>query len=139
MTSKKVFISSDAFVSFINRAHPKHMHAAAFFRYFAQNHYQLYASVITINEVYDELSKTISPSIAKDFFRAIQFSNINILYPEESDMKISTKAILTNQSIELTFSKAMMTVLCNKRNIPQICTFEYLPSLFGLQVFYLPI
>lgn len=139
MTSKKVYISSDGFIAFIDRAHPKHMHAAAFFRYFAQNHFQLYTTPITINDTYKELSASISPSVAKDFLRALQFSSINIIYPEDSDMKLSLKTITTSNSIELTFSKALMAVTCNKHNIPQICTFEYLHALFGLQVFYLPI
>ena len=139
MLSKKVFIASDGFVAFVDRAHPKHLHAGAFFRYFAQNQFQIYTTIVAIDETYNELYKTISPSVAKDFLRAIQLSSINILYPEDSDLKRSIKIITTTPSVELTFSKALMAIICNKRNIPQICTFSYSPTLFGLQTFYLPV
>ena len=139
MTSKKVYIAPDCFIAFIDRAHPKHLHAVAFFRYFSQEKYQLFTTVVSINEVYIQLYTTISPSLAKDFMRALSLSSINLLYPESSDMKIAMRTILGSTSPELTFSKAIMAVICNKRSIPQICTFEYLHSLFGLQLFYLPI
>ncbi len=139
MLSKKVYISSDGFVAFIDRGHPQHIHSSAFFRYFAQEHYQLYTSFISINEVYDEVYKSITPSLAKDFLRAIYMSSINIIYPEPSDLKSAIKIVATSNVLELTFSKSLVSVLCNKRSIPQICTFEYLPSLFGLQAFYLPV
>jgi predicted nucleic acid-binding protein len=138
-TSKKAYISQDAFVAFIDRAHPKHLQAAACFRYFAQNGYQLYTTVVTLNDTYHELYQMISPSIARDLMRAIELSTINVLYPEEPDLKKAIRIVTTTQSVELTFTKALMAVLCNKKNIPQICTFEYLHALFGLQLFYLPV
>lgn len=139
MLSKKVYIATDGFIAFIDREHQKHLHIGAQFRYFAQNSFQLYTSVITLNEVYNDLANTISPSIGKDFLRAIELSDINILYPEESDIKKSIRLLTTSQINQLTFNKALMSVICNRRSIPQICTFEYLPSFFGLQPFYLPI
>ncbi|HZE86872.1 MAG TPA: hypothetical protein VE090_01560 [Methylomirabilota bacterium] len=139
MISKKVYIATDGFISFIDRAHPKHLHAAAQFRYFAQNSYQLYTTIVTINDVYSELSNAISPSVAKDFLRAIELSNINLLYPEESDIKRALRLITSSQSADLTFTNAVTAILCNKRSVPQICTFKYLPALFGLQSFYLPL
>lgn len=139
MLSKKVFIAPDGFVAFIDRAHPKHIHAAAQFRYFAQNTYQIYTTIVTLDETYQTLYKTISPSVAKDFLRAIELSNINILHPEESDVKRSIRAVTTTPSADLTFATALAATICNKKSIPQICTFSYFPSLFGLQVFYLPL
>lgn len=139
MISKKVFIAPDGFVAFIDRAHPKHVHATAFFRYFGLNNFQLYTSILAINDAYMRLYNTISPSIAKDFLRAIELSSVNILYAEESDVKLALRTFTTSSSIELTFAKATMAVLCHKRSVPQICTFEPLHNLFGLQLFYLPI
>lgn len=139
MLSKKVYIAPDCFVAFIDRAHPKHVHVSAFFRYFAQEHYQLYTTFVSLNDAYNDLYTTISPSVGKDFLRAMYMSSVNILYPEAPDIKAAIKVVATSNSIELTFSKALMSVICNKRSVSQICTFEYLHSLYGLQVFYLPI
>lgn len=139
MVSKKVYVAGDSLVAFIDRGHPKHLHATACFRYFAQNNYQLYTSIIMLNEVYYELYMTISPSVARDFIRAIELSSLNILYPEDSDCKRSLRTVIGTQSVDLTFSKALMAIICNKRSIPQILTFEYMPTLFGLTAFFLPV
>jgi predicted nucleic acid-binding protein len=138
MISKKVYIAPDGFAAFIDRAHPKHIHAAAQFRYFAQNTYQIYTSIVALNDAYQTFYNTISPSVARDFLRAIELSNVNIIYPEESDVKRSLRSIATTQSADLTFATVLAAIICNKKNIPQVCTFSYFPSLFGLQVFYLP-
>ena len=139
MISKKVFVTGDGFIAFIDRGHPKHLQSTAFFRYFAQEKLQLYTTAVSINEAYMSFYNTISPSLARDFLRTISISSLNILHPEESDIKAAIKAVATGTSVELTFSKALVAVLCNKRSIPQIYTFEYLPNLYGLQLFYLPV
>lgn len=139
MVSRKVYIAADGFIGLLDRAHPKHVHASAYFRYFAQENFQLYTSFVSINEAYEELYKFISPGVAKDFLRAMYMSSVNIIYPEPSDIKSAIKAVATSSSIELTFSKALESILCNKRSIPQVYTFGYLPPLFGLQTFFLPV
>lgn len=139
MISKKVFIAQDAFTAFIDRGHAKHVTASAFFRYFAMESSQIYTSPLSISETYDSLYSNISPALAKDFLRAIYLSSVNIIYPESSDLKSAIKAVATTSSAEMTFSKALTSIMCTKRNIPQICTFSYIPSLFGLQTFYLPV
>jgi predicted nucleic acid-binding protein len=138
MLSKKVYIASDGFVAFMDRAHPKHAQAAAFFRYFAQEKYQLYSTVVSINDTYLAMYNTISPSLARDYLRALSLSSVNIIYPEASDVKAAIRTVESSNSVELTFSKALMSVVCNKKSIPQITTFEYLHTLYGLQLFYLP-
>jgi predicted nucleic acid-binding protein len=138
MLSKKVFLAPSSFFAFIDRAHPMHEQAAAFFRYFAQEEYTLFTDLPTILEVYRLMYMNISPSLAKDFLRTMGIASINTLYPEESDGKAALKALVTYQSTDLTYANALMSVLAYRRGITQICTFEYLHPLFGLTAFYLP-
>lgn len=138
-TSHKIYIHSSVLFAFIDRAHPKHEQAGAFFRYFAQEEYQVYVDFIGVMDTYNKIYKEISPSLGKDFLRTLSLSNINIIYPEENDTKSALKALVTYQSTDLTYSDAVMAVVSMKRNIPHICTFDYLHSLFGLTVFYLPL
>ncbi|MGI8419566.1 MAG: type II toxin-antitoxin system VapC family toxin [Candidatus Levyibacteriota bacterium] len=138
MISKKVYIASDAFVAFMDRAHVKHVQAAAYFRYFAQENYQIYSTIVSINETYTTSYNTISPSLARDFLRVLALSSVNVIYPEAADMKTSIRTLETSNSVDMTFAKALMAAVCNKKSIPQIATFEYLHALFGLQLFYLP-
>lgn len=135
----KVFLVSDALCAFIDRAHPKHEQAAAFFRYFAQEEYQLYLDIYTIIDAYNQIYKDISPSLAKDFLRSLSLSNINILYPDESDIKAAVKTLITYRSTDLTFPEALRATLADRKTIAEICTLGYLHPLFGLTLFYLPI
>jgi predicted nucleic acid-binding protein len=139
MISKKVYIASDGFNAFIDRGHDKHVTSGAFFRYFAMENFQLYTTFLTVHKTYEYLDSNIGTSLAKDYLRAIYMSSINLLYPEPSDVKSAIKLVAQSSTTDLSFSKALMMVICNKRNIPQICTFDFLHSFFGLKAFYLPI
>lgn len=137
--SKKVYLAQSTFYSFIDRVHPKHYYAQAFFRYFAQEEYALFTDTETIIQAYDRIYKDISPSLGRDFLKTIFLSNINIIYPDESDIKAALKTLVNYQSTELTFADALMAVLANRRGVTQIATFDYLHPLFGLSAFFLPI
>ncbi len=137
--SKKVFIESDMLYAFINRAHTKHAQAAAYFRFFAQEQYQIFASYNVLEETYKEIYERISPSLAKDFLRGISLSSINILYPTESDLKAALKTLINYRNTELTFNDSQTAVMADRNHINQICTFKYLHPLFGLSAFVLPI
>lgn len=137
--SKKVYLAPSSLYAFIDRAHDKHNQASAYFRYFSEQEYLLYIDPINLNQTYDIIFQKMSPSLAKDFLRIISLSDINILNPEESEVKATFKTIINYNALDLSFSEALMTVVASKRNISQICTFEYLHPLFGLNTFYLPI
>ncbi len=137
--SKKIFVSSDILYAFVDRAHTQYPQAAAYFRYFAQEKYQVFTSYLHVLNTYREIYAKISPSLARDFLRALSLSSINVLYPLESDMKAALKTLINYRSSELTFDQSQMAVLANRNSIPQVCTFEYVHPLFGLSAFYLPI
>lgn len=139
VSSKKVYIAPSAFYALIDRANAKNEQASAFFRYFGLENYTLFTDSQSLTEAYNHIYKEISPSLAKDFLRTISISNVNIIYPEESDIKAALKTLVTYQSTELTFSQSLRAVLANRRGISQIFTFEYVHPLFGQSAFYLPI
>lgn len=139
VTSKKVYLDSSVFVAFIDRAHIKYDQATAYFRFFALEEYQLFSDPYTLMEAYTRLYNDISPSLAKDFMRVMALSNVNLVYPEENDTKNALKALVNFKTTDLTYPKALLSVLANRRGVPQICSFDYMPPLFGLTMFYLPI
>lgn len=136
--SKKVYLEPSMMCAYIDRAHPKHEQATAFFRFFAQEEYTLFTDSVNVTDAYNTIYRDISPSLAKDFLRTVALSNINVIYPEEADMKAALKALVNYKSTELTYQKALVAVLANKRGISQIATFDYLHQLFDLQLFFLP-
>ncbi len=137
--SKKVYLAPSALYAFIDRAHEKHQQSSAYFRYFSEEEYHLYMDAINLNQTYDIIYRRMSPSLAKDFLRIISLSDINILNPEDNELKATFKTISNYNSIDLTFSEAVMAVVASKRGINNICTFDYLHPLYGLNVFFLPI
>jgi predicted nucleic acid-binding protein len=137
--SKKIFLDSSVLYAFVNRAHPKHPQAAAYFRYFAQEKFQVFTSYPMVEAAYNEIYEKISPSLAKDFLRGISLSSINVLYPSDSDMKAALKTLINYRNTELTFTDSQTAVLANRNAISQIATFDYLHPLFGLSSFNLPI
>ncbi len=139
MQSRKVFLSPDIFVAFVDRAHPKHLHASAFFRYFAQEQHFLYTNMVALSDAHKDISTTISPILAKEFVKAISLTSINILYPEESDLNLTYKTLINSSTSDLSFQEALMASMASRREIPYICTVGYLHPLFGLTAFYLPI
>ncbi len=138
-TSTKVLLAPDALIAFIDRAHPHHIHAGAFFRYFAQQNYSLFAPIPVILSVHEDLSKNISASLGKDFLKALSYSAINPLSPEESELRVAMKTVLSHSSSEFPLSEALLLVMAERRGIPSICTFSYLHTLFGVETFYLPV
>lgn len=139
MLSTRLFVTESVFYAFIDRAHPKHTTAAAFFRYFSEEEYSLFTDTTTLIQTYRQIFERISKVLAKDFLRTIAISNINVLYPQESDFKAAIKAMVTYRSTELSFDEALSLVLANRQRISQICTFDYFHPLFGLTLFYLPV
>ncbi len=137
--SKKVYISHDVFEAFIDRAHPRHLHAGAFFRYFAQEHFFIYTNIVSVQQTHQFLHQAVSQSIARDFLKALALGNINILYPDDADLKAVVKVMTSYNSSELSFTDALMSVCAERAGIGTICTFDYLHPLFGLQTFFLPI
>lgn len=139
MVSKKIFVESDIFYSFINRADQRYPQASAYFRYFAEQKFQVFTSYPVQEDVYIRIYERISPSLAKDFLRGMSLSSVNILYPTESDAKAALKSLINYQNTELTFREAQTAVLSNRNYISQVCTFRYVHPLFGISAFSLPL
>lgn len=138
-SSKKIYLTPNVLFAFVDRTHTQHEQASAYFRYFAEQGYQLYIDIINMYEAYQQISENISPSIGKDYLRTVLLSNVTVIYPDENDTKAATKIFLGNRASEFSFRQALMNVLADKRRIPQLCTLEYVPTMFGLSVFYLPV
>lgn len=138
--NKKLFITSSVFVAFIDRVHPKHVQAAACFRYFYSQKYQLFTSYLNISDAYRVIFDDISPFLARDFLRAIIMGSINILYPSAADTKAAVKALVSSQATnELNFADAQTEVLAYRNSIDQIFSLDPIYLLFGLTSFVLPV
>lgn len=136
--SKKVLIDASAFFAFVDRNHPKHSEASAYFRYFANQNYHLYTCSFVVTRTYDEIRRNISYALAKEFLRLIYLGNIEIIYPDDSWSKAAIKLVLGNTGLDFGVEHALVNVIADRRQIPQICSFENSSYYFGIQPFALP-
>jgi len=137
--SKKVILAPDSIYAYIDRGSEKHQQSIAFFRFFAEQNYRIFIDTVSLNEVYGNIYKKMSQDLAKDFLRIISLSDMNIIYPDEGETKAAIKTLVNYRLSNLTFTQSIRAIVAARREINTIATFEYLPPLFGLQAFYLPI
>ena len=138
MTSKKVFITRSAFFAFIDRSDPKHRMSGAFFRFFAQDGFHLYTTPSVITDTYHQIQSSMSHAIAREYLQTVFTSAIDVLYVDEATLKTAVKLVITTTSANLTIDQAITNIICDKSQIPAICTFEYFPFFFGIHSFVLP-
>src|SRR5258708_21638010 len=77
----------------------------------------------TLFRSYMTIYNTISPSLARDFLRALMLSNINILNPEPADIKAAIKILETGNSVDLTFADRKSTRLNSSHQIISYAVF----------------
>lgn len=136
--SKKVFVTAGVFFAFLDRNHPKHREAGAFFRYFAKEKFQVITSIQMVVKTYNQLREHMSYSAAKDFVRSIYLGNIEILRPGEEEEKAALKLLFSDQYFDFPLEQAIINVLADRHNIPQVCSFEYIRFYLDVNPFLLP-
>jgi predicted nucleic acid-binding protein len=136
--TKKVFLTPSVFFAFVDRNHPKHSQADAYFRFFTREQYQLFTTISSVIRTYNDIRKHMSYSIAKDFLRAAFTGNIQILYPDEPTTRATLKLLLSDTQYEISYEQALINVMADRQQISQICSFEYSRFYFGINLFTLP-
>jgi predicted nucleic acid-binding protein len=136
--SKKVFLTPSVLFALLDRNHPKHSQADAYFRFFAKEQYQLFVTISSVVRTYNDIRKHMSYSIAKDFLRAMFVGNIQIVYPDEPTTRATLKLLLSDTQYEISFEQALTNVSADRRQISQICSFEFSRFYFGINLFTLP-
>ena len=129
--SRKIFIDSSVFVSFIDRADNNHAKTVRSIETLAQHGYQLYTSSLVVTEVYAAVSREIGVSVALDFLQASLQSEIEILLPQKADFITANRMLRSNRERQLTLREVLNATLMQRRGINQILTFNYWHNLFG--------
>lgn len=136
---KKVIIASHVFTAFIDRSHPNHGQAVAFFRYFSEEQYEVNTVLTTLIHTYQDIQETMGQSVAREWLKNMFLGSIQIIYPDETTVKTAIKLIMTTKNYNITIDQAIMNVVADKRHILSIATFEFFPFFFGVKPFTLPL
>lgn len=135
MASKKVLVDSSLLYAFIDRSDRNHTQAVKLMEHFSTQGVYLFTSYYSLQEVYGAVNKQIGISIGIDFLESILGSNIEILFPQKSDLISAFKLLKTNRNHQLLFKEAMTATLMQKKGISQISTFTYWHNLLGTKVY----
>lgn len=131
LQSRKVFLDSSIFISFIDRVDPNHSRAVKIMEHLARLRYQLFTSLQSMSEVYSVISREVGLSVALDFLQASLQSDIEILIPQKADLISAHRMLRSNRERQLTLREVLNATLMQRRGIVQILTFNYWHNLFG--------
>ncbi len=129
--SRKVFLDTTILIAFIDRADANHPKAVKTMETLALSGYILYTSSLNAIEVYTALTREIGQSVALDFLQAVLQSDIEILFPQKSDLISAHRMIRVNKDRQITLKETLNAILMQKRGVMQIVTFAYWHNLFG--------
>lgn len=133
--SKKLFIDTSSFISFIDRADFNHQRTTEQFEILAKQKFHLFTSIQVVINTYNRIEKAISPTVALDFLQAILESNIQILYPTKLELTAIFRFYKSTHNYNATFSEMLISILMNKNNISKILSYDSWNNLLGTQKF----
>lgn len=133
-TSRKIFLDSSMFTSFIDRTHLNHQKTGAILEFLARQDYQVFTSSITIYQSFNLLERDLGSHISHEFLKAILDSSIKILYISESDLLFAHRVLKSSMRPELSFAEILIARLMEKHGIPSILTYGYWHNVSGTSV-----
>ena len=130
-STRKIFIDSSTFISFIDRSDDNHPQSVKAFESLAKQRFQIFTSAQNISEVYTVVSREIGTSVALDFLQSILQSDIEILFPQKADFITINRMLKTNKERQIPFRETLNATLMQKRGINQVLTLSYWHNLYG--------
>lgn len=96
--------------------------------------YQLYTSLQVVSDTYVILAREVGTTIALEFLQSVLQSDMEIVFPQKTDIITSYRLMRINIDRQITLREAMNATLMQKRSISQILTFSYWHNLLGTRV-----
>jgi|SRR3989344_329119 len=132
--SRKIFIDSSVLLSFIDRSDQNHSKGIKSIESIAELKFQAYTSHQNVSEAYTTLVGEVGISVALDFLQAILQSDIEIIYPQKTDLVSAYRLLRTNRDRQIGLQEVLNASLMRKKGITQVLTFAIWHNLFGTYV-----
>ncbi len=133
MAARKIFVDGSVLYAFTDRADTNHVQAVKVLEQLSLQGVQLFTSLEDIHDVYSAINRQLGTTIGFDFLQAMIESNIEIIYPQRSDLVNAYKLIRLNTGKQISFKQVMTATLMAKRNVIKILTFTYWYNLLGTE------
>jgi predicted nucleic acid-binding protein len=132
--TQKIFIDASFLVAFIDRTNIDHIKAGQIMENLARDNFQVFTSSLVINQTFIRLEKEIGSVVADEFLQAILESNIQTLYPEQSDLLAGFRVLKTLTTRNASINEILNSVLMYKYRVYTILTFDTWHNLQKTQV-----
>src|SRR5690348_15955978 len=123
MAARKIFVDGSVLSAFTDRADTNHVQAVKTLEQLSLQGVQLFTSLQEIQHVYAAINRQLGTVIGFDFLQAMIESNVEVIYPQKSDLVSAYKLIRSNTNRQISFKQAMVATLMAKRNVVKILTF----------------
>jgi predicted nucleic acid-binding protein len=134
--SRKIFIDSSVLYSFIDRADSNHSNSVKTIEQLSLQEVSLYTSLQTIQDTFNAIKNQLGSTLSYDFLEVITNSNIEILFPQKSDLITAYRIIKSNRTKQLSLKEVLTAVLMQKRGISRILTYTYWPNILGSESYF---
>lgn len=129
--NRKIFIDASVLLSFIDRGDPNHTKGIHALETIASMGFQAFTSNQTISETYTTLTRNVGTSVALDFLQAILQSDIEIIFPQKTDLVAAHRILRVNRDRQISLQEGVNASLMQKREIIQVLTFNQWHNLYG--------
>lgn len=136
MAARKIFVDGSVLYAFTDRADTNHVQAVKTLEQLSLQGIQLFTSIQDIQDVYTAINRQLGTTIGFDFLQAMIESNIEVIYPQRSDLVSSYKLIRLNTNKQIPFKQAMVATLMAKKNVVKILTFTFWHNLLGTEPYF---
>ena len=133
MAARKIFIDGSVFYAFTDRADANHPQSVKVMEQLSLQGVQLFTSIQSVQDVYSAINRQLGTTIGFDFLQAMIESDIEVLYPQRSDLVNTYKLMRLNANKQVSFKQALTANLMARRNIVKILTFTYWHNLLGTE------
>jgi predicted nucleic acid-binding protein len=134
--SRKVFIDSSVLYSFIDRADANHAQTVKTIEQLSLQEIALFTSLQAIQDTFNAVNRQLGSTLGYDFLEVITQSNIEILFPQKSDLITAHRIMKTNRMKQMSLKDVITAVLMQKKGIVRILTYTYWPNILGSESYF---
>lgn len=131
--SKKIFLDSSIFLSFVDRTHLNHQKAVAILEHLADQNYQLFTSDLVVFQSFNLIERDLGFAVAQGFLKAVLDSSIKILYVTEQELLFAFRFLKT-AARRASLVEVVTARLMEKHGISSILTFDFWHNISGIAV-----
>lgn len=134
ITSRKVFIDTSFFISFIDRADLNHQKTISIMDFLGRQNFQVYTSNLAVFNTFSRLDREFGSAVSMDFLQAILDSSIQVLFVTQQDLMGTFRFLRSNTHRQSSLTDFTNAYLMDRQGIPSLLTYDPWYDLRGISL-----